>query len=155
MESLISNARYAVANGNRCEGFAIIESLISNTRNAVGDSDGGEGAAIIESLISNALNAVRDGDGGEGAAIIESSLSNARYAIGDNCILTASNEGIGRSFNNRIAILAAIVGSIAAFDYHRGEGGAIFENINANARDAVGDGDGGEGAAKRESTTCN
>ena len=54
MESPISNARYAVGDGDGGEGVALKESTTSNTRYAVRDSDGGEGGAIKESIISNA-----------------------------------------------------------------------------------------------------
>ena len=82
-ESIISNARYAIGDGDGGQRRATIESIISNTRYAVGDGDRGEGGAIKESTISNAGYAVGDIDRGEGGAIIESLNSNARDAVGD------------------------------------------------------------------------
>ena len=55
-----------------CEGVAIVESLISNARNAIRDGNGGEGGAIIESRTSNTCNAITNGDGGERGATTES-----------------------------------------------------------------------------------
>ena len=92
-----------------------------------------------ESIISNARYAIRDGDGGEGGAFIESKHSNARDAVRDNRVLTTSNKGISSGFDNRIAVVATIVGSIT-FYYHGGEGGTISESIISNARDALRDG---------------
>ena len=93
-----------------------------------------------ESIISNARYAIRDGDGGEGGAFIESKHSNARDAVRDNRVLTTSNKGISSGFDNRIAVITAIVDSITLFNYHRGEGGTISESIISNARDALRDG---------------
>ena len=128
---------------------------MSNARYAVRDGDRGEGGAIIESRIPNARYTVRDGDGGEGGAFKESFISNARYAVRDNRALTTSNQCIGCRFNNRIAVVAAIVDGITLFNYHRGEGGARKESSLSNARYALGDGDGGEGGATRESIISN
>ena len=114
---MISNARYAVGDGDRGEGRAIIESIISNARYAVGDSDGGEGGAIFESKHFNARYAITDSHRGEGGATSESLLSNARYAVRDNGVLTTCNKGIGCSFNNSITIITTIIGSITRF-YH-------------------------------------
>ena len=90
---------------------------------------------------SNTRYAVRDGDGGE-RTTTESLFSNACYAVGDDCILAASNKGIGGSFYNRIAIFTTIVCAITAFNYHRGEGTATTESTMSNTRYAVRDGDG-------------
>ena len=76
---------------------------------------------------------------------MESPLSNTRYAIGDNRVLTTSNKGISSGFDNRIAVVAAIVSSITFFYYHGGKGGAIRKSILFNGCDAIRDGDGGEG----------
>ena len=51
-------------------------------------------------------------------AIIESAISNARYVIRDSCILTACNKRIGNSFNDSIAIIAAIIYSILISNYY-------------------------------------
>ena len=51
------------------EGGATRESIPSNARYAVGDGDGGEGGAIIESSISYACYAIGDSDRSEGGAI--------------------------------------------------------------------------------------
>ena len=75
-----------------------------------------KGEATSESIISNARYAVGDGNGSEGGATKESIISNARDAIRDNCILTTCNKRISSRFNNRITILATIVGSITTFD---------------------------------------
>ena len=40
------------------EAAAIIESIVSNARHALGDGDGGEAVAIIESMVSNARHAI-------------------------------------------------------------------------------------------------
>ena len=125
----------------------MMESTLSNACNAIRDGDRGERGAIIERIISNARNAIRDSDRSEGAATIESPISNARDVVGDGGILTASNKGICRFLDNCVAVLAAIVGGITSFYYHRGEGGAIIESLISNVRDAVGDGDRGERGA--------
>ena len=46
---------------NRGEAAAIIESIASNARHALGDGDGGEAAATTEGIISNARHALGDG----------------------------------------------------------------------------------------------
>ena len=43
-----------------CEGRTTKESIISNARYAIRDGDGGEGGAVIESSISNACDAIGD-----------------------------------------------------------------------------------------------
>ena len=86
---------------------------------------------------------------------MESTISKVRDTIGDNRVLTTSNKGISSGFDNRIAVVVAIVGSITFFNYHRDEGGAITESRNSNARYAVRNGDGGERGATFESITFN
>ena len=132
-----------------------MESLISNARYVVGDGDRGERGAIFESTISNARYAVGDGDGGERGATTESLISNARYAIRDGCIFATNNKGIRCSLNNRIAIFTTIVCAITAFNYYSGEGGATFESTISNTRYAVGDSNRGEGGAIIESIISN
>ena len=80
---------------------------------------------------------------------------NTRDTLRDDCILAACNQGIGGSFNNRIAIITTIVGGVTTFDNHGGEGGAIKESINSYSRDAVRDSDRGEGGATIESLNFN
>ena len=103
----------------------MLESTLSNARYTIGDGDGGEGGATTESLISNARYAIGDGDRGEGRATTESITSNARYAVRNDCILTASNEGIGSGFNNRIAVFTTIVNCITILYDHGSNGSAI------------------------------
>ena len=153
-ESPISNAHNAIWYSDGRKGGAIQESSTSNARDAIRDGDGGEGGAIRESTTSNACYAIRDGNGSEGGTLIESTISNACDAVRNNRTLTASDKGIGSSFNNRIAILTAIVGSIAAFDYHRGEG-ATIESPLSNTRHTIGDGHRGKGGATKESIISN
>ena len=143
-ESHFSNARYAIRNGDRGEGEAITESPFLNARNIIRNGNGSEGTTI-ESIISNARYAIGDGNGGEGGATRESIISNARYAVRNDCILTASNKGICRYFNNCVAVVAAIVFGITSFYYHRGEGAATTESTYSNARNAIRDGNRGEG----------
>ena len=102
-------------------------------------------------MILNARYAIRDGDGDEGGATSESIISNTRYAVRDNCILTASNEGIGSGFNNCIAVFTTIIYGIAIFNGHRCEGEAIFESKTSNACYAIRDCNRGEGGAMTES----
>ena len=120
--------------------MARIESTTSNTRYAVRDSDRGEGLAILESIISNTHYAVGDSNRGERMASIKSILSNTRYAIGDDCILAASNEGIGSSFYNRIAVLTTVIYRVATFNDHRHQ--RIAESSTSNICYAVADSDG-------------
>ena len=154
-ESTISNARYAVRDGDRGEGRATIESTTSNARNAIWNGDGGERGTTHKNINSNARYTIGDGDGGEGGATIESIISNARYAVRNDCILTASNEGIGSGFNNCIAVFTTIIYGIAIFNGHRCEGGAISESTFSYARNAIRDGDRGEGGAIVESVVSN
>ena len=92
--------------------------------------------------------------------------------------MTASNKGITCCFDNRIAILAAIVIGITTLyehrskggtsnesplsngrytmgDCNRGKGGAKHESYISNARNAIGDDDGGEGGAAIKSRNSN
>jgi hypothetical protein len=48
-----------------------IESIISNTRHAVGDGDGDKTSAAIESTIANTRYAIADGKGCKARAIEE------------------------------------------------------------------------------------
>ena len=100
----------------RGEGGASTESRLSNTRYAVGDSDGSQFRATRERLLSNTRYAVRDSNRSQTIAIIESIISNSRNAVGDNGRFAASNKGIGSSFDDGIAILAAIVSDITFFN---------------------------------------
>ena len=164
-ESITSNARYAVGDNrvlttsNQCiscrfnNRIAVVAAIVCSI--AFFNYHGGEGGARTESSISNARYAIGDSEGGEGGAITESITSNARNAVGDNRVLTTSNKGISSGFDNRITVVAAIVGSITFFYYHRGKGGATRESMLSNARDAIRDGDGGEGEAIPESITSN
>ena len=115
IESLTSNARYAVGDSDGLEGGAIFERRTSNARYAVADSNRGEGVAIFESIISNARYAVGDSDGLEGGATMESIISNARHAVGDNCVLTTCYQCIGCCLDNGIAVITTIVFCIATF----------------------------------------
>ena len=117
-ESIISNARYAVRDGDRGEGGATIERFISNTRHAVRDGDGGKGRANSKCPLSNARYAIGDGDEGEGGALIESIISNASNAVRNSGILTTCNKGVSFSFDNCIAVVTAIVDSITFFYKH-------------------------------------
>ena len=136
---MLSNARYTVGDSNGEELRATIESIISNAHYAVRDgcilttsnkgiSSGfdnriaiiativcgisalhinrGEGYAAFESIYPNACNAVGDGNGGEGGAMLESKISNGRYVF---------------------------------WDGNRGEGGASIESPTPNICYAVGD----------------
>ena len=70
---MISNARYAIADGDGGEGGALIESSISDARNTIRDDNRGEGGAISESPLSNACNVV-------GNAIVGDAFRNANFA---------------------------------------------------------------------------
>ena len=142
-------------NNHRGEGGTIQKNIISNARYAIRDGDGGDGGATKESIISNTRYAVGDSDRSEGGAIIESTISNTRYAIGDNRVLTTCNKGVGSGFNNCVAILTTIVGGITTFDYHGGKGGAATESQISNAHYAVWNVDGSECGATRERRTSN
>ena len=61
-ESTLSNACYAVRDGDRGEGGTIIESPLSNGRDAVRDGDRGERFALVESLLTNARHWAIEGD---------------------------------------------------------------------------------------------
>ena len=76
----------------------------------------------MESISSNARDAIRDSNRGEGGVTFESVISNARDALRDNSVLTTCNKGVGCSFNNSIAVVAAIVDNITIFNDHGGEG---------------------------------
>lgn len=56
---------------NRCQAATLRESIISNGRNRIGDGDGGQAATAHESISSNGHYRVGDCDGGHAAAIRE------------------------------------------------------------------------------------
>ena len=80
------------------------EGTISNARYAVGDGNGGERGATRESRISNARYTIRDSDGGEGGASREGPFSNARYAVG----VAAVSDGFGDSDFATVFIVVAV-----------------------------------------------
>ena len=110
---------------------------------------------MSESLISNARYAVGNSNRGQRRAIIESIIPNTRDAVRDSGILTTCNKGVSFSFDNCIAVVAAIVDSITFFYKHRGKGSAMSKSRPTNARYAVRDGDGGKGGAIIESILFN
>ena len=143
IERIISNTRYAIRDSDRSQTRAMRECITSNTCYTVGDSDRCQRRAIRERSIFNTRYAVRDSNRGQTRAIIERITSNTCNAVRDDCILAASNKRISSCFYNCIAIFATIVSAITAFNYHRGEGTATTESPLSNARDTIGDYNGG------------
>ena len=107
-----------------------------------------------EGLRSNTRDAIRNSDGGK-TATIESTPSNARYAVGDGGILATNNKSIGSSFDNSITILTTIVVGVSIFHYNRSKPRAPRKSLISNARDAIRDGNRGEGGATIESKISN
>ena len=137
-----------------CE-YASLESRISNACYAIRDGNSGQRFATIESISSNACYAIRDGNSGQRFATIESTISNACHTVGDDCFLTTCNKRVTCSFYNCIAVVAAIVDSITFFYKHRGKGRAITENRTSNARHAFTDSHRGQRRAITENRTSN
>ena len=93
----------------------------------------------MESISSNARYAIGDSNRGEGGVTFESVISNARYALRDNSILTTSNKSVTSRFDNRIAVVAAIVDNITIFNDHGGEGVASRKSTKPNTRNVIRD----------------
>ena len=89
-----------------CDGSdstATIESIVSNARHALGDGDAGETTATIESIVSNARHALGYVDGGEATVVTESIVSNARHSLGDNGGRATLNQGVAACLYDGIA----------------------------------------------------
>ena len=73
---------------------------------------------IHESNASNGSHGIGDCYGSQTAATEESIVSDARHGIGDDGILSSSNQCIITSFNNGIASITRIIHRIPFFNIY-------------------------------------
>jgi hypothetical protein len=171
IESIASNARDAVGDGDGIQGRTIIESKTAYACHAVGDVERSEAGAALEGTPFNSCHTTGDSDGGKTRATREGGIVNARHAAGDDNGVNASapvesiTADTRHAFRDNQVLYLLIIIAIEMFCIIEGIGigfyelyatpcsnvgnnhflqaRTIIESISTNARDAVRDGDGG------------
>ena len=138
-ERIISNACNAVGDCYACKTCTTPERIISNVCYATADCHACKPGAILERRISNVCNAVWYCNACKPVAIIERIVSNACYAVGDYGIPATGNQPVCRSYYYRIAIVAAIILTIALINNNICKSGATIERTISNVCYAVWD----------------
>ena len=123
-ESIITNFRHAIANGDACKIGTTIESTIADARHVIRDSDACKAGTTREGKLTYARHAARDSDACKAGTTIESRITNARHAIRnvDACKTGAISESM-------VANARDAIGNGDAC-----KTGAIFESRTSNAR---------------------